>query len=36
MSVPEPGAWAMMLLGVGAIGGLQRRRRTLPLAAAVV
>ena len=27
-SVPEPGTWAMMLLGFGAIGWQLRRRRT--------
>lgn len=26
-AVPEPGTWAMMLLGFGAIGGAMRRRR---------
>lgn len=25
--VPEPGTWAMMLIGVGAVGGTMRRRR---------
>lgn len=25
--VPEPGAWAMMLLGFGSLGGVLRRRR---------
>jgi hypothetical protein len=28
-AVPEPGAWAMMLVGVGALGGLLRRRSAL-------
>jgi hypothetical protein len=27
-AVPEPGTWAMMLLGFGAIGFSMRRRRT--------
>ena len=32
--VPEPGTWAMMLLGFGAIGvALRRRKAALPLAA---
>lgn len=26
-AVPEPGAWAMMILGFGGVGGLMRRRR---------
>jgi hypothetical protein len=25
--VPEPSTWALMILGVGAVGGLARRRR---------
>jgi PEP-CTERM motif-containing protein len=31
-SVPEPGTWAMMLLGFGAVGFAMRRRRTPKLA----
>ena len=31
-SVPEPGTWAMMLLGFGAVGFALRRRRTPTLA----
>ena len=27
-AVPEPGAWALMILGFGAVGGLLRRNRT--------
>ena len=30
--VPEPGTWAMMIMGFGAAGALLRRRRTLALA----
>jgi hypothetical protein len=30
--VPEPAAWALMMVGVGAVGGMVRRRR-VPLAA---
>lgn len=33
-AVPEPGTWAMMLLGFGAIGFSMRRRRTLAVAKA--
>ncbi len=31
--VPEPAAWAMMLVGVAGVGALARRRRALPTAA---
>jgi hypothetical protein len=31
-SVPEPATWAMMILGLGGIGGLMRRRRALAIA----
>ena len=31
--VPEPSTWAMMILGMGMIGGLARRRRSVGLAA---
>ena len=31
--VPEPAAWAMMLVGVAGVGAVARRRRGLPLAA---
>jgi hypothetical protein len=31
-SVPEPASWAMMLLGLGAIGGVMRRSRLAPIA----
>lgn len=31
-AVPEPGAWALMLLGFGGLGASLRRRRTLSLA----
>lgn len=31
--VPEPATWAMMLFGVGALGAMLRRRRTLPAGA---
>lgn len=31
-SVPEPASWAMMLLGVAAIGGAMRRSRLAPVA----
>jgi hypothetical protein len=32
-AVPEPAAWAMMIVGLGGVGALMRRRRTLILAA---
>lgn len=32
-AVPEPGAWALMILGFGAVGATLRRRRSAPLAA---
>jgi len=28
--VPEPGAWALMILGFGAAGAMLRRRRMRP------
>jgi len=28
VAVPEPGAWAMMLVGIGGIGAMMRRQRT--------
>jgi len=31
-AVPEPGAWAMMILGFGGVGGVARRRRAFALA----
>jgi len=32
--VPEPAAWAMMVIGFGGVGGLMRqRRRFAPIAA---
>jgi hypothetical protein len=30
--VPEPGAWALMILGFGGVGALMRRRRAMALA----
>ena len=32
-SVPEPGAWALMIAGFGMVGGLLRRRRPVALTA---
>ena len=32
-SVPEPGAWALMIAGFGMVGGLLRRRRPVAFAA---
>jgi hypothetical protein len=32
VAVPEPASWAMLLLGVGAIGAVARRRRTTAVA----
>jgi hypothetical protein len=32
-TAPEPATWAMMLLGVGAVGAVARRRRSAPAAA---
>lgn len=34
-AVPEPGTWAMMLIGFGAVGASLRRKRTPVLASAV-
>jgi hypothetical protein len=33
-SVPEPATWTMMIVGLGGLGALARRRRTLPVATA--
>lgn len=33
IAVPEPAAWALMLVGLGGLGANLRRRRTAPLAA---
>lgn len=33
-SVPEPATWTMMIMGLGGLGGLARRRRTLSTIAA--
>lgn len=32
LGVPEPAAWTLMLVGVGAIGAVARRRRTIAVA----
>ena len=33
-AIPEPGTWAMLIVGLGAVGGaLRRRRRGLPVPA---
>lgn len=32
-SIPEPASWAMMILGLGAVGGALRRRRPVAVAA---
>ncbi len=32
-AVPEPAAWALMIVGFGGVGGMLRLRRTLPRAA---
>lgn len=32
-AVPEPATWAAMILGMGAVGGVARRRRTVAVAA---
>jgi hypothetical protein len=29
LSAPEPGSWALMIVGVGAVGGILRRRRQM-------
>jgi hypothetical protein len=29
-AIPEPATWAMMILGLGAVGSVIRRRRALP------
>ncbi|WP_293379098.1 PEPxxWA-CTERM sorting domain-containing protein [Phenylobacterium sp. SCN 70-31] len=34
-AVPEPGAWALMILGFGAAGAALRRRRGLALSASL-
>ena len=34
-AVPEPGTWAMMMVGFGLVGGALRRRRTGQFASAV-
>ena len=32
-AVPEPSTWALMIVGVGIVGGLQRKRRYRAVAA---
>jgi hypothetical protein len=32
-AVPEPASWALMIFGLGSVGGMMRRRRTAVVAA---